>query len=590
MIVPLVKMTFCGLLRDKAKILSDLQTFGCLHIIPLREPPESLRSIGPASDSREALRFLQESPQKLRAYQDHKAFGPFNLETQILELKARMQDLQEERDLLLGRLGELQPWGDFAFPEPEDLGGLRLWFYAVPYHLLANIPADLVYEVVQRDNRQAYIVVLAPQEPVGMPVARVRTGKFSPQEMRQRLEELEIALEDAQLERTSLTRWRVLLEKSLARLEDETALTHAALVSLTAEPLFALQAWAPAAQQADLLAYAQAKGLVCEVAPPDPQETPPTLLRNHPRVASGQDLVCFYKTPGYWDWDPSVVVLLSFSLFFAMIMADAGYALLLAAILGLCWRRLGASETGRWWRDFSAILLSFAILYGILVNSYFGLAFPPGTWPAALQLLDLHDFNLMMGLSVGVGVAHLLLAHACQVYIRRGSQAMLAPLGWIGIFLGAVGYFLASLGYGPVPQLQTAGLALIFLGALGVLLFTKVQGTWWQRLLGGLQGLAGAVTGFGDTLSYLRLFALGLASASLADNFNMLAQNAKSAYPALGLLFAALIALLGHGINLLLAIASGFIHGLRLNFIEFFNWSLGEEGIPFQAFRRKEKL
>lgn len=589
MIVPLVKMTFCGLLRDKAKILTDLQNFGCLHIIPLRELPEALRSVSPASDSREALRFLQESPQKLRAYQDRKDFDPFQLETQILELKARMQDLQEERDLLLGRLSELQPWGDFAFPDPEDFGGLRLWFYAVPYRLLAHIPPDVVYEVVQRDNRQAYIVVLAAQEPANMPVARVRVGKLSPHEMRRRLEEVEMALEDVQLERTSLTRWRWLLEQSLARLEDETALTHAALVSLTEEPLFALQAWAPAAQQADLLAYAQAKGLVCEVVPPDPQETPPTLLRNHPRIASGQDLVCFYKTPGYWEWDPSAVVLISFSIFFAMIMADAGYALLLAAVLGLSWRRLGASETGRWWRDFAAIVLSFSTLYGILVNSYFGLSFPPGTWPAALHLLDLHDFNLMMGLSVSIGVTHLLLAHACQAYVRRGSLVMLAPLGWIGIFLGAVGYFLGSLGHGP-ELLLTGGLAFMITGALGVLFFTSGEGTLWQRLLGGLQGLAGAVTGFGDTLSYLRLFALGLASASLADNFNMLAQNAKAAYPALGLLFAALIAILGHGINLLLAIASGFIHGLRLNFIEFFNWSLGEEGIPFHAFRRKEKL
>ena len=93
---------------------------------------------------------------------------------------------------------------------------------------------------------------------------------------------------------------------------------------------------------------------------------------------------------------------------------------------------------------------------------------------------------------------------------------------------------------------------------------------------------------FGDVMSYLRLFALGLASASLALTFNQLAAQVQQAVPGLGLLLSFLILLLGHGINLLLAIISGFVHGLRLNFIEFFNWGLSEEGYPFQAFAKKE--
>ena len=75
---------------------------------------------------------------------------------------------------------------------------------------------------------------------------------------------------------------------------------------------------------------------------------------------------------------------------------------------------------------------------------------------------------------------------------------------------------------------------------------------------------------FGDVMSYLRLFALGLASASLALTFNQLADQVYEAVPGLGLLLSLLILLLGHGVNLILGIISGFVHGLRLNFIEFF--------------------
>ena len=89
-------------------------------------------------------------------------------------------------------------------------------------------------------------------------------------------------------------------------------------------------------------------------------------------------------------------------------------------------------------------------------------------------------------------------------------------------------------------------------------------------------------------MSYLRLFALGLASASLALTFNQLADQVYQAVPGLGLLLSILILLLGHSINLVLGIISGFVHGLRLNFIEFFNWGIADEGYPFQAFAKKE--
>ena len=94
---------------------------------------------------------------------------------------------------------------------------------------------------------------------------------------------------------------------------------------------------------------------------------------------------------------------------------------------------------------------------------------------------------------------------------------------------------------------------------------------------------------FGDVLSYLRLFALGLASASLATVFNNLAKQVYSASPAFKIVFFLLIILIGHGINFLLSIMSGFIHGLRLNFIEFFNWSVPDEGTPFKPFSKKER-
>ena len=84
------------------------------------------------------------------------------------------------------------------------------------------------------------------------------------------------------------------------------------------------------------------------------------------------------------------------------------------------------------------------------------------------------------------------------------------------------------------------------------------------------------------------MFALGLASASLALTFNGLAAQVHAEVEGLGLLLAILILLVGHALNLALGVMSGVVHGLRLNFIEFYNWALSGEGYPFRAFRKKE--
>ena len=109
------------------------------------------------------------------------------------------------------------------------------------------------------------------------------------------------------------------------------------------------------------------------------------------------------------------------------------------------------------------------------------------------------------------------------------------------------------------------------------------------RLLEGLKASTGITTAVGDVLSYLRLFALGLSSASLAITFNGLANETIDAVPGVGLLLGLGILLLGHVLNIVLAVISGVVHGLRLNLIEFYKWGISDEGSPFNAFRKRKE-
>jgi V/A-type H+-transporting ATPase subunit I len=274
-----------------------------------------------------------------------------------------------------------------------------------------------------------------------------------------------------------------------------------------------------------------------------------------------------------------------------MILSDAGYALVLGLLLAAWWPRMGSSASGRRLRTLCAVLVTGALAWGVLAGSYFGVSPPAQGFWGHLKLLDLHDFDMMTRLSVGIGVLHLVLAHLEQAWLKRGRLVAWAHAGWIAAMLGAFIMWLGSAQGAPRWPGET-GQWLLVPGLVAVFVCSserKVRDLHGAllRLLDGARALTGITRVFGDVLSYLRLFALGLASSSLALTFNDLARQAGQV-EGMGLLFAILILLAGHVLNLLLAVMSGVVHGLRLNYIEFYNWALSGEGYAFQPFKKKE--
>jgi V/A-type H+-transporting ATPase subunit I len=587
-IVALHHVRFIGLISEKEKLLDDLHARGCLELIPLGIGASERVPDAVPSRSREALKFLLTYPQRRRQASDDRRFDPADVQHKALELQQRLQTLEAERDDLLLRLEAVKPLGMFQFRPLEQMADLRLWFYVVPHKQMAAVEATgLPWESVNRDGRFNYIAVLAKNEPESMPVPRVHVGSRSPDELAQRLEEVELSIEDAQAERAYLTRWCRLLARNLSQLEDNDARTEAAKQTSDRDPVFGLEGWVPQERTAELASYAQQHGLAFECRPPRPDENPPTLMRNASTVAVGEDLVNFYMTPGYWTWDPSGVVFMSFAVFFAIILADAGYAALLGVALLVFGRRLGRSETGARFRPLLVAIVLASLVYGVLVGSYFGITPSKDSFLGRLHVLDMSNARMMMGISILIGGIHVMLANVMEARRHANWRDGLASLGWAiavggGLLLGA-GAALPTL-----AVLKFVGGFAIAAGLLLVVGFTAPQEKPLARLGQGLLGLTRVSAAFGDVLSYLRLFALGLASASLAVAFNDMAAGIQSGLPRIGLLLSLLVLAFGHTLNLLLGISSGVIHGLRLNVIEFFNWGLKDEGHRFRPFREKK--
>lgn len=590
-IVALRRVSLCGRLPDKGPVLDGLQALGVMHLIPLRVP-EGLRPPDPAERHRAQTAFghLADAPDKALPYRLDHAFDLDATVGRIMANRRTLRELADRRDDLAARIADLEPWGEVELPPLEALRGLRLWLYPLPIKNRKALDGlDLPWAIVGRGPTTLYVVVVSEEEPPAdaLPVKRIRAGAGPLSRLQADLENTDIEIDQAQAERKSLTRWRLLLGAALAQAEDLDALRDAAEGTLDADAVFAVQGWAPEDALPALEGLANERGLALLAERPGPKDQPPTLLRASIPVAN--DLTSFYASPAYRDWDPSLIVFVSFAVFFAMIMADAGYAAIMALGTAVFWKRMGESETGQRARTLLAALAGAGLVFGMLVGSYFGMAPPPDGLLARLDVLDLNDFQSMMMLSVAIGALHLTVAHLVVAWRGLGSARMLAPLGWIAVIWGGM----IALAGGEELQrpgliVLGIGLAAVFIGAAAAAQSDDGVPGLGGRLIAGLLGLLGFTKKFGDVLSYLRLFALGLASASLAATFNELAAGINASVPGIGLLFAILVLLFGHAITFLLGIMSGVVHGLRLNFIEFFGWGLTEEGYPFRSFKKKE--
>jgi V/A-type H+-transporting ATPase subunit I len=586
-IVIMHKVTFIGMTADQDLLLTDLQKMGCLQIIPLASGSAALAKTASTSEAHEALMFLHTYQWRRRQILDTEHFDALDVQQRSLEVRNNLHNLKDERDFLIKRIQDMRPWGDFVLPSLTDMDNLRVWFYVVPHKMLPKIQTLApAWEIIKKDNRFCYVVVVSKDEVSEIPVPRVHLGCKSHHELETRLDEVELAIEDAQAERAYLTRWHDLLMCNLNQLEDLAVCENAAAQVYSNDSTFALQGWAPSESLPILDDYSKKQAFYFASETSKPEDNPPTLMRNLSWFSAGEDLVTFYMTPGYRTWDPSAIVFVSFVIFFAMILADAGYAALIGLALLFRWKKMGHSSSGRRFRPLLLSIVGASLVFGSLVGSYFGVTPAPESWLGKLQLLNMDDTDRMMMISVIIGVFHVVLANIMNACRYKHWQDRLSSIGWIGVVSGG---FALPLGNSlSIATLQEPGIALMIIGALLIVGFTKPEAKPLARFLGGLEGLTKLSGALGDILSYLRLFALGLGSASLAIEFNSMATSVYQGYPEIGLVLALLILVLGHGVNLILGIASGVIHGLRLNVIEFFNWGLKEEGTLYQPFKQSE--
>lgn len=572
----MLEFTLAGAQTRKRALLEGLQTLGCTHIVSLRAHV-ALREAPAQGNAAEALAFLESAPGRWHPDPDRSGFDVEAVQRDALRCRDRLRQLADERDHLERRRRELAPWGDFELPDIAGHPELRFWFYVLPHYRLDTLARyPYRWATVHRDAQQSYVVVIAAEEPA-LPFPRSHTGGQRLSALDTRLAAIAVEQDALQAERASLARWRLHFARSLRELSDRERVTAAGQVTLDTDQVFAVHGWVPTEAATLLVHYARSGEAVLRLNAPADDVEPPTLLDTPAFLAGGERLLTFYLTPGYRAFSPAGTVLVSFSLFFAMILADAGYATLLATGFLLLWRRWPAPRpTGLG----PALLLVAAasITWGVLTGSWFGLPPRPGSLAATLALIETSDATRMMRFAAVIGALHLALANFAVALHGGLAGPARAAFGWGLVFLAGAAMLCG------VPPAHPGIVVAAGLG-LGLVLLCAGTGDWQARVRDGLLALTRVLAALSDALSYLRLYALALSGAALAGGVNDIALLTARSGGA-GIAAAALVLVLGHALNFTLGIAGGLVHGLRLNVIEFLNWSVAYEGYPFRPFCR----
>lgn len=583
-IIKLKKITLYTLSKNLKPFLESLQELGVMHVVSLTEKMGSRKSQKSEQTAQEALQFLLSAPHRRGQLHNLKNFDIQSIKVQTLKLKTSLQKLTEEKESLKKRVKDVKPWGDFNYSIHKSSDPYKLWYYQVPHQQLSFFEkSDLIWQYCGKDHRFLYIVIVSEQKPQ-LPFKRTHIGEKSLSWLQAEQENVENSIEEIQAQRIALTRWIDLYVSEIHHLENQEHFEEVSTMVFNDDAIIIIQGWIPVEQLEQVQAFAYQNHAAFLLEDPNLSETPPTLLKNKDMFAAGENLLTFYTVPNYFEHDTSTIIFFSFILFFGMILGDAGYGIMLGIITLLFYKKMKKGEISKRFIPLLLLLSLTTTLWGIVIGSYFGAPPPENSWLSTLHFFDINNYDTMMQISIFVGASHIIIANilkAIDLSREKNKLGILAPIGWIISIIGGLLFYVQA-------SIQTLSTTFMLFGMILVLLFSAIDKPWTKRIFSGTAALMQVTTLFGDILSYLRLFALGLATASMGMAFNQLAMQVSETFPGIGVLFALIILLMGHLLNFTLGIVSGVVHGLRLNLIEFLKYDSQKEGYVFNTFNKKE--
>ena len=625
MIVQMSKAYVVVRKKDRDELLDRLGKMKLLHFQPVRPnevvpDEETLQKIADIDRALEILLPLEGAKGSIE--------NPVESAREAIEIHASIIENQKRLNELHQEMEKLKIWGNVSLSQFESLreNGIEVRFYRVPQAKVHEIRAECSEVITPLPGKRELVAVVdrggqfrMPEgsDPVPIPIqdraAIVAEAKKITKD-----------LQDCHERLSQLAAVRSVLQAERDRLLSENAYVKAKRSGLSLDELFAVQGWVPSEKAEGLRVRLSEDGFHAAVLlhAVTEEDAPPTLIRYPKWTRPIKGLFDILGTlPAYREMDLSPFFMVALPLFAGMLIGDAGYGLLIS-LFGILFHKRLVRVGGRPKAQIIIVFGLATLFWGILTANYFGITptsmtkaggfvkTAPGGGvvdDAALRaedgfygyaakmmrrggLLWKEDPKaarfLLIKVSLLIGCLHLILARIRKMVELIPDPRALAEAGWVLTLADmlALIWYLLFVGVERVPAfLWWILLATVLLSSWFAL---PRKGVLKRILLGIASSLLPLLNTFSDTMSYLRLFAVGLASYFIASAFNDLSvQVAQTAT-----WFAAVpILIFGHGLNIGLATIAIFAHGVRLNMLEFSNnvgvqWS----GYAYRPFATKQ--
>jgi V/A-type H+-transporting ATPase subunit I len=491
-------------------------------------------------------------------------------------LKQKMISVQKKR-------AKLVPWGDFSFQDIEKLEerGIFLQFFIASGKFFDKLDLSGVYHfVVSREGgRIHFITISLDKKYEGLSEASLPLKSIS--EFDEELAHLESEAEQVADEIIALSHKVTILEKAEIEIQNRIKFTEAKNNMIAEGPIFILQGWIPQHWVSKLKKKLQKFDLAFLEEPARKDEEVPVILRNKPAISPFELLTDLYSRPQYQELDTTPIVAPFFAIFFAMCLTDAGYGVImfLLSTFALKYFKLGPGL--RKGLKLVQILTLFIIGFGLMTGNIFGIQFSEGSLVRKLALIDASDQMRLFTLAIFFGIFQLssgIILKAFNEYKQGEPVKAVGSFGIAVLFWGAV---ITYMGH------RNPGIAFMIAGAALMILFSAPVKNPFKRIGLGIWAIYGTSGLLGDLLSYARLFALALATGIIAQVVNTIALQIKGV-PIIGWPVMIVILVLGHGGNIALGTLSGFVHTIRLQFVEFYKQFYIGMGTPFEAFQEQK--
>ena len=603
MITKMTKYSFVLLTGEKEGFLEQLQELGVVDISRSVKPIDSDSSVmfHKAERARKTIEFLESIDYSKDTDAEAIAKATVNIEGDpvdfIEECRAKLTELHAALAHAEKLLQATLPWGEY---DKKALDGLKDLGYAIRYYAVDAKKFDESWgelyplQVVENNGKKVWFVTVAPKgEAYSFPVQEVAAPEITSAEAASDIARIKTEITDCKAGLLNAKDYIPAIKGACNSdlVELDRYLAKEAGEGAAEDMITVFTGFAPVENDAELVEAFDKMGVLYIKEDAAQEDNPPIKLRNNWFTRQFECFTEMYGMPVYSEFDPTPILAPFYLLFFAMCLGDAGYGivlLLFGLMLNKGWLKVGMFDG---LGNIIALLGAGTMVVGTVLGTFFGIGMHDASWVPewmkSLMIVGDVDvpgvgvLNIQMLLAMGIGIFHICVAMTVKAicYTKRfGWKENIATWGWLILIVGGVLTGLLALGKLLSPE--AIKWALIIIGAvsaLAIYIFNTPGRNPLVNVGAGLWDTYNMATGIlGDVLSYLRLFALGLAGGMLGQAFNNLALSVKGDAVMTWVPFV-LILIVGHVINILLSSLGAFVHPMRLTFMEYFK-NAGYEG------------